>query len=333
MKNKHLIIYKYLFCLFLLIFARIQIKAQDSTYIDNFKQDFAIGISTYRNFTMLSQEIGDDYKVTYKPNNPVGINIALSWKGTTLSFGYGFDFMRSKDKGKTKSTDFQYHYYGRKVLFDFFFQCYKGFYLEEDDDNKIDLDQEIALHPDLNIKQYGLFGQYIFNGNKFSSSAAFNQNQLQKKSSGSFLLGGGIYYSRVTGDSTIVFSDNTNRTENFQFGISLGYSYSWIIKKRYFVSLSMSAGINLSSKNISSFTKDKLKIYPSIFPRVGAGYNGDDWSIGLSFIMNRVYIDYTKDSNMTLESGNFKLTYIKRIQSIPIVSKLFGNEKPKFLSF
>lgn len=301
-----------------------KVCAQDSTYVSKFKDNFSISIATHNKFTILKQEFDNADNVSYKPNNPVGMSVALSWKGTSLSFGYAFDFMRDKDKGKTKSTDFQYHYYGQKIILDFFFQKYKGFYREIEHDNKVNED-DITIHPDISVKQYGLFGQYVFNGNRFSSSAAFNQNEIQRKSTGSFLLGAGIYYNRLETDSTLIFDNESQKLTNFQMGLNVGYSYTWVIKKWFYASVSASAGLSLGSESIDRFLKDKLDIYPVLFSRVGLGYNANSWSLGISLVINRVYVGQTIDSKISLDSGIMKLTFSKRMETVPILSQLLGN--------
>lgn len=313
----------YIIVLWLLLLS-VNIYAQDSTYVSKFNDNFSISISGYNKFTNLQQEFDNADDISYKPNNPVGIGFSLSWKGTSLSFGYAFDFMRDKDKGRTTSTDFQYHYYGRKVILDFFFQKYKGFYREIENEKKSD-DDDITIHPDISVIQYGLFGQYVFNGKRFSSSAAFNQNEIQRKSTGSFLLGGGIYYNRLKTDYSLIFDDKSQRLTNFQMGINAGYSYSWVIKKRFYASVSASVGLSLGSEGVDRFLKDKLEAYPVLFSRVGLGYNANNWSLGVSFIINRVYVGQTADAKISLESGIMKLTFSKRLETIPIFSKLLAN--------
>lgn len=134
------------------------------------------------------------------PNNPPNIGLGFSMNNTivNVSYGQGFNFMRDKEKGKTKALDLQIHNYGKKFTFDVFIQRYRGFYAEDESGNVL------ALYPDLKIRQYGAYGQYIFNNKKFSYRAAFNQNEKQLKSAGSFLIGGGVYFSKIESDSSFV---------------------------------------------------------------------------------------------------------------------------------
>lgn len=153
----------------------------DSTYIRSFSQELSLKVYFIDKYTLLSLKSGNDSdEITYEPNSPYGIGLGFSYKGYSLSGAYGFGFMRDKRKGKTKAADFQYHYYGRKFVMDLYFQKYRRFFTESNEKYK--------LFPDIRLKQYGCFSQYVFNGNKFSYEAAFDQNKKQLKSSGSFLL-------------------------------------------------------------------------------------------------------------------------------------------------
>lgn len=318
--------------------------SQDSTYVKKFDQDFTIHTSIGRKFTNIGYEYKNNDEITYKPNTPVSIGLGLSWKGTNLSFSYGFDFLRDKDRGKTHSIDFQYHYYGRKIIFDFFFQRYRGFYTDERNDIDISINgnknDNIKLFPDIKIRQYGVFGQYVFNGKRFSTKAVFNQNEIQRKSTGSLLVGGGIYLNRLQGDSTLYLENADNRIDNFQIGINAGYAYTWVIKRQLFISASFSAGANFGAKSFDRLAKDKLEIYPTIFPRFAMSYKHNSWSIGVSVLVNRVYVLHSKESKVSLDTGSAQITFIKRLDSLPVVSNIvngklfskFNNKTSKTIS-
>ena len=303
--------------------------SQDSTYVQKFDNDFTIQTSFGKKFTSIGYEHLDNEEITYKPNNPVSIGLGLSWKGTNLSFGYGFDFMRDKERGKTHSLDFQYHYYGRKVIFDIFFQRYRGFYTDDEPKDKTknrsgNNNDNVHLYPDIKIRQYGVFGQYVFNGKKFSTKAVFSQNEIQRKSVGSFLLGGGIYYNKLQVDSTQILGGD-KELNNFQLGVNTGYAYTWVVNRRFFISGSVSVGVNFGAKSFDRLTKDKLQVYPTFFPRFAMSYNHNSWSVGLSAVVNRIYVIHSKETKVSLNSGAAQITFVKRFDSLPILSNLLKN--------
>jgi len=286
----------------------------DSTYIEIFTHPLSLKTYFIDKYTTLSHQIGEEDEILYRPNAPFGLGLGISYKGISISGAYGFDFMRDKNRGKTKSIDFQYHYYSRKFVFDFFFQNYKRFYNEYSTEKYI-------LYPDIKIKQYGGFGQFVFNGKKFSYKAAFAQDEKQLKSAGSILLGVGVYYNQLTSDSTFTLREG-NKFDNFQFGVNGGYAYTWAINKRVFISTSLTVGVNFGAEGFDKLgKKEEWRVYPTFFPRFSAGYNHDDWSLGLSYVNNRVYILFSEQSKMAFDTGAIQFTFIKRINTAPAVLK------------
>lgn len=308
----------YFFLFLIVMMPRLCIAQRDSTYIKPYEHKYSIRTYIALNFLSMEQQTGKEEYKRFTPNNPPNIGVGFSLKNTivNISYGQGFNFMRDKDKGKTRAFDLQIHNYGKKFIFDVFIQRYRGFYTADDSGNNIE------LYPDLKIQQYGLYGQYVFNNKKFSYKAAFNQNERQLKSAGSFLLGGGVYFTRIESDSSFIHKEK-NSLRNFQFGVSGGYAYLWAINKRWFVSGSTTVGVNVGSEEINTFGKRKIEVYPTLFPRIAAGYNKEDWSIGLSYVNNTIFSAFSdnKNSNVSLYSGNFKFSYIWRFDSFDFLRK------------
>lgn len=250
----------------------------------------------------------------YTPNNPPNIGLGISVKNTiiNLSYGYGADFMRNKDYGKTKSFDLRIHNYGQKVVLDLFIQKYEGFY---DDESKY-----VILYPDLKVYQYGISGQYVLNNKRFSGKAAFEHNEKQLKSAGSFLIGLGVYRTKIISDSSFVYKGK-NTFNNFQFGISAGYAYTWVLGRYWTISTSATMGINFGSEKPESFGKQKLEVYPTVFPRVSAGYNRDSWVLGFTYVGNVTFPSISDNSSINLISGGFQISYIKRFENIPFIKR------------
>lgn len=291
----------------------------DSSYIKVDEQQFAVKAYTAQNLFFINKTIGED-EVTYMANNPMAIGFGCAINNTILSFsyGYGFDFMRKKSYGETKSLDFQYHYYGRKFVADIFFQRYKGFYKDVDDakDNEI-----VTLYPDMSVNMYGAFAQYIVNNKRFSYKAAFSQNERQKISAGSFLFGVGVYLTNISSDSSFVYRDK-NHLRNFQFGINAGYAHTWVLNPKWNINASLSLGVNVGSEKINTFGKQKLEVYPMVFPRLSTGYNLDSWSLGFSFLSNVIFPSISEEDQVGMFSGGIQVSFIKRFDAnIPFLKK------------
>lgn len=293
----------------------------DSLYIRPFKQNFSLKTYFVQNYTSITQDFNvDDYQdFEYRTNRPLSIGLGITWNNSSLSGSYGFPFMRDRERGRTRTLAFQYHYYGRKIVLDFVLQKHKGMYKQHDDE-----DIPFEITPDAKVTQYGVSGFYVFNGNRFSYKSAFDLSELQLRSVGSFILGGGVYKNKIEAGNDIVVTDKKGRVDsissvqkNIQIGVNLGYAYTWIIKRKYFISCSMTVGANVGTESINKVGKHKPDLYPSFNPRVAMGYHGDEWSISTSFFDNQIYTFYSENMNRGINTMSLQLTIVKRLGRQP----------------
>lgn len=305
---------RYLFFSILLVlslFVRYNCYAQkDSLYIGKYDEKLSVRTFISQMFTVLTYEDESNNRVDYKPNSPLNIGLGFSYKRIGFNASYGVNLSSNKNKGKTKALELQYHYYGRKIMFDLFLHNYSGFYIDEDNRKS-----DIYVHrPDIKLRQLGFFGQYVFNGDKFSYKAAFDQNEIQKLSAGSFQVGVGLYYNRIRADSTLSLNtslQSQTSIDNVQLGVSAGYAHTWIMK-RFHITVAVALGCNFGVLDINHYKSNGLDVYPSFFPRFAAGYNAKKWSINVQAFTNILYTSLAKESSMSLSTGTGQLTFIKR---------------------
>ncbi|NDV69178.1 DUF4421 family protein [Dysgonomonas sp. 25] len=290
----------------LLFLVQTNVAAQvDSSYVERYNHPLSIKVYTQYKFMELEHQYGK-IEDSFNSNNPMSVGVGITWKKVSVSGSVSISPLRDKKRGKTKSFDFQHHYYGQKFVSDIFVQHYEGFYQKDDETNDV-----LAICPDINVTRYGGSGQYIFNNKRFSYTAAFNNNARQIRSAGSFHLGGNVFYTRITSDSSLVYKDNYKQ-KNLQVGIVGGYTHSWFIK-RWYITASLTAGVNLGTDNISEFYRSKVNVYPSVLPRIAAGYYGDDWTVSVSGVFYNSSLIKTKEDKLNLSSGLVQLSFTKRL--------------------
>lgn len=305
------------YSLILLFFASLSCYSQvDSSYIRPLERKVSIELYTANNFLGLNKEINSKQDVSYNSNNPIIWGAGISVRNTilSLSYGYGFDFLRDKKMGKTQSVDFQYHYYSRRFIIDASIQRYTGFYSSDSKSNAV------TTYPNLRLKFYGLSSHYIFNHKRFSYKAAFNQTEKQLKSSGTFLIGIQVYKTQIS-PYNLIMSEGEQRFRNLQLGISGGYAHVWVIKQNWTIGLSATMGINIGNERFSRID-NKVEVYPTFFPRFSIAYNCDSWALSIGMVNNILYPLY-KNNNINIYSGNTRISFRKRLDlSIPIIDKL-----------
>ena len=122
--------------------------------------------------------------LTFKPNDPVSIGLGFSYKWLGMNLAFNLPSANNKNEiyGKTKRFDFGTHIYGRKIIMDFTFQWYKGYYLANPQGivpgwNEGD---PYPSRGDIKVSTYGLAAFYIFNKNRIIGELAHFQNRNRR---------------------------------------------------------------------------------------------------------------------------------------------------------
>jgi hypothetical protein len=278
----------------------------DTGYIATYTQKFTV----QAHLASYSIELEHDKK-TYQPNVPMNPGLGISIQNTIISIGSDFGSIPLRDGryGSTSVFDFQSHTYERRFILDLFFQRYKGFYYE-DLTNKT-----VTLFPALYVLQAGAELSYVFNGRKFSARAAFDQSELQLRSQGSFVVGGGAYYYKLSLPKELSDSNGLDAAKNFQMGVNVGYAYSWVINPRWLLSGMATIGMNVGNE-LESLKKGNLRDYPAAFSRISSSYHRSDWAIALTGLISNKSLYTEQDQNFSLSAITFSLTFLKHFDRV-----------------
>ena len=170
---------------------------------------------------------------------------------------------------------------------------------------------------------------YIFNNMKFSYRAAFNQDERQKKSAGSFLAGPSIFTIYTQGDSSLIpynvnpadFFDGyaVKRTRYAKATLCAGYAYNLIILKRFFMTASLivgpGAGYMITYPETDDIEGDKRFDFAfSYTARAAAGYNGKRLFVGVSYVTTSLNSPTPIGQNRYIfNAGNIRFNIAYRI--------------------
>jgi hypothetical protein len=298
----------------------------DSSYVVSYSKLLTGRVYLSQKFTSFKfKNTAEKYTLVYRPNTTLNLGVGASYKWATLNIAYGFGFLNPDDeKGKTQYLDLQFHGYSDKFALDFLGQFYKGFYLSPRGTSTTgNLPQDrYYIRPDMRINIIGGSYQYIFNHRRFSLRAPFLQTAWQKKSAGSFLAGVESYIGRIRSDSTITpvavnkSAASLNETKNnfFEFGVNAGYAYTLVIRKNFFLTGSASLSLDYGT---NSLTKQEGKaqnwgISTNALTRLIGGYNSERWALSIIYINNGVQLQSTSEREMTLNTGNVRVSFVHR---------------------
>ena len=145
--------------------------------------------------------------------------IALSWRGLTLSFSI-------QPFGKYKnSLSAGINSYGRKFAFELNFKYDANF------SGKAVSDDEEILIPKGSVNHTAFTNDvyYIFNGERFSYPAVFNQTRIQKRSAGSAIAALSMNIMTTKALHSSDFPYPTMQLRGFNLGIGAGYGYNWVL--------------------------------------------------------------------------------------------------------
>ena len=295
----------------------------DSSYYKTYPRHVIGRVFFSQKYTRLTLDApGSTLK--YVPNNPFAIGVGVTYGIATLNLGLGLPVFTDKDlRGKTKTLDLQSHIYARKWVVDLYGQFYKGYYLTPR--GKAAAGNDYYIRPDLKVQMIGASAYHIFNSTRFSYRAGFLQNEWQKKSAGSFLLGAELYVGTVKSDSALgpstidnQFSELGLRQVNFfELGPGAGYAYTFVLNQNWFATASgtLNADISFNREKVAAGKEKQTSISPNFTLRGVAGYNSDDWSATVSWVENNINTNGSNKREYLVRTGNFRVTVAKRFKA------------------
>lgn len=220
-------------------------------YIQEYQDKFFIWpVLKHRSLTFdVSDRENDKQSVSFKPNNTasMGFGFYLFEVGFEVAFAIPINERQQQIFGDTKARDLQINVITKSWGVDLYHQKYSGFY-KDDQRTKIIIDG--SKRPDIDTRNFGISGVYIFNNKKFSLRSAYNFAERQLRKKGSFILYGTINSFKAEADSALLspamkvgFRDGSN-VEDLKYttmSVAPGYSYNYVLKK-FFVNGTLTVG-------------------------------------------------------------------------------------------
>ena len=284
----------------------------------------------YVAFTL--QGAGKNNDLQYRPNTTLNMGVGATYHNFSLNLAYGFGFLnQDKEKGKTKYLDLQGHFYPNKWAVDWFGELYKGYYLHPKGFAATGAGNYYT-RPDAKVTLFGIAAYRVMNAAKFSYNAAIIQNEWQKKSAGSLLLGAETYYGVMKADSAWVPSalknnyaqSGINTIKFFSFGPGVGYAYTLVVDQHVFIMGSLALNLNLgfSTEAGTAAKSNKIALNPESVFRMAAGYNSSTWNLSANWVGNRLPITgKSSTNNYLVETGNYRIILAKKIMPGPKLKK------------
>jgi hypothetical protein len=297
----------------------------DSSYYQSYKGSVIVRVFLARKYDQFRMSPpGNLPNMDYHANTTLSLGAGFTYRAISLSFSKELSFLKSEQqKGKTDATDLQLHLYKQKWTIDALAEFYSGYYLRPQGLAAPE-GQDFYLRPDLGVQLVGGSAYRVFNDQRFTYGGGLTQNGWQKKSAGSFLLGGDAFYIAVNADSSFVpgkvdsqyFQHNIRKLQLFEMGPGVGYAYTLVVHENFFFLGSVNVDLNLHfAREIGNdIADDKIGFTPNFIFRLGTGYNLNKWGLSLTWIWSTINATAQfGDYHYSVTTGNYRLTYFRRI--------------------
>jgi hypothetical protein len=279
-----------------------------------------------KNYQIGILNMNTDRDLLIYPNEQTNIGLGFNYKWLGLGIALKTPWINNDDNiyGKTERIDLQINIFSRSFGVDFSAQYYKGFYVSNPTDF---LNWEKPEYPRLsNLETFStaVSTYYFFNNKNFSYRAAFVRNEIQKKMAGSVVLGVYMGYDVAVSPNGFVpddMPDNIKDTFDIvgfasaRVGISVGYTYTFVFLKDFFINLSIVPGMGIKVANV--YTKLENKFEPEskasfrAITRFALGYENKNFYVGISNInINNSF--NARRFNILTSSNKFRLYVGKR---------------------
>jgi len=305
----------------------------DTAFYEDYPEMVTTRFYFSQKYTAFTLQAPDDEKdLQYRPNTTLNMGVGATYRNFSLNLAYGFGFInQDKEKGKTKYLDLQGHFYPKGWSLDWVGQLYKGYYLHPKG-YAAGSTADYYQRPDVRVNLFGIAAYRIMKNKKFSYRAAVIQNEWQKKSAGSLLLGGEIYYGINKADSSFVPGSianeypqaGINNVQFFSFGPGIGYAYTLVVQQHFFVtgSLSLNANLSFSTETGTLGKSNKTALNAATFFRLAAGYNSSTWNLSANWVGNKLPVrGASSANNYLLQTGNYRIIIAKKIMPGPRLKK------------
>ena len=219
----------------------------DSTYIKGYNDQILLKLSL-NNKSEEFRVNSNDLDYTLRPNIRNKIKFHLNYNFISAGFSVSPKFLPGNNsdeaKGKSREYAFDIDLSLEHWMQGFAVTYTKGYYLVNTEDYDQNWTQEEPVYiqfPDLVYLNISGYTAYRFNTN-YSIKATTNQTERQLKSAGSFIPL--IFYRHYTVDDKTPITGTviTQKSNNFESGIQLGYAYTLVIAKHWTFSPNVSIG-------------------------------------------------------------------------------------------
>lgn len=307
----------------------------DTTFIRSFYNDLVLRVylaDKGNNFVL--NDRSNDLNIRFRPNDyyKIGFGVNHKWFGLKIGFELPFSNGDEAKFGKSSSFGLQSYVVARRFMLDVVAMKTEGYYLRLRGKNAGDFvlaDHEVYdVQSNLSSLHFGVNLIYVLNYKRFSYKAAFNQTDMQIRSAGSVIFGGGFSSFEIDGSEHLVPDEISESYFKPWAGLSgihsysaygsFGYAYSWVPLKRSILTGALTGRIGVRYNELDLENRQKnFQTKPGFGGelRISGGYNFPWVYVGASFVQEQFNSD-VRFNSLQFSNGTsfFEFTISKRIK-------------------
>lgn len=268
----------------------------DTNYVYTYPKSFLISTFYAKREFSVKLRPNTGRHITFVPNmsDVIGLNLAYSNFRIQLATKLPDSQQSIERKVKSRYLDLNLQMFRKTFMLELSYKGVVGF-VDKDYQKVGTIGPEVFANKDLHTRYIKLNYWHIFSSDKFSLRAAYRLMERQKRSAGSWLLGGNATYLSI--NSPKPFLDPTIRP-NFEeygeikrmsvFGIGVlgGYAHTFVYKNFFFTALG-GTGLELKRGNYEMSNGQKTEDFVTlVFDFRGVlGYNHKNWFGGINALI------------------------------------------------
>jgi hypothetical protein len=306
----------------------------DTSYIKVYKDELTTRIYLARKqsgFTLGDKLLSPDLQ--YKTNDNLLLGLGYTYSFLTINLAVKMPFINTDDDiyGESKYLDLSFQTMFRSFIADFYFQWNRGYYISNPEDYMARVTgNSYPIRGDLRTNLVGFSVSYLFNSERFSYKASFQQNEFQKRSAGSPIAGVEGYWMLSMADSSftsglvpeLLADDESsfNQADIYNFGLNGGYAYTFVWKERFYLSIATTFGLSGGFHNVHNTAESYTCCQGASAgltnnTKIAVGYNNNDYYVGVSFVRFSLHqLVPPLNEWITYNSGHIRVSLVKRFR-------------------
>lgn len=239
----------------------------------------------------------------YLPNFLPRLGVRAGYKDFGAQITLGLPILSKSEqnrRGKSTQNGISINSYWRQNAFDLYFQRIKGFYVSDPfTETKASKPARYPQLPDTSVTNWGMNWYYVTRPDRYSLKAAFDQNEFQLQSGGSWIFNPFFNHLEmfigsefIPGTESSVTSLPNLASGRFDtLGLAAGYGYTYI-NAHFFATAQAALGPGIQYQRIArgdGNDSDVMSLAGKLNVNLASGWNYPEYVGGLKVLVDSVY--------------------------------------------